>query len=149
MIYRLVKLLTTLNVFKCYINLKNTQKHSDLSLSGSSFSYSHSDFTHSKSHADKYICCDELSQLYKYCPKLETFELADYNSKLNCIPLFSSLHLMTCLETLHLTGIVIDDSSRIVSNGLRQTTTLKSLTLSNCDLRKEKSHWINVLNLWK
>ena len=29
----------------------------------------------------------------------------------------SSLHLMTCLETLNLTGIVIDDS-HIVSNGL-------------------------------
>ena len=123
---------------KCFQMLYQLEKHtkalSDLSLRRSSFFYSHSDFTHSKSHADNYICCDELSQLYKYCPKLKRFKLDDSDKKLNCIPLFSSLHLMTCLETLDLTGIVIDDSSHIVSNGLRQTTTLKSLTLSNCDL---------------
>ena len=123
---------------KCFQMLfqleKNTKALSDLSLSRSSFSYSHNDFTHSKSHADNYICCDELSQLYKYCPKLKTFKLDDSDEKLNCNSLFSSLHLMTCLETLYLTGIVIDDSSHIVSNGLRQTTTLKSLTLSDCAL---------------
>ena len=123
---------------KCFQMLFQLEKHtkalSDLSLFGSSFSYSHSDFTHSKSHADNYICCDELSQLYKYCPKLKRFKLDDSDKKLNCIPLFSSLHLMTCLETLDLTGIVIDDSGHIVSNGLRQTTTLKSLTLRYCDL---------------
>ena len=113
---------------------KHTKGLSDLSLTRSSFFYSHSNFTHSKSHADSYICCDELSQLYKYCPKLKRFQLDDYVKKLNCIPLFSSLHLMTCLETLDLTDIVIDDSSHIVSNGLRQTTTLKSLILSNCAL---------------
>ena len=123
---------------KCFQMLFQLEKHtkalSDLSLSRSSFSYSHSDFTHSKSHADNYICCDELSQLYKYCPKLNRFKLDDSDKKLNCAPLFSSLHLMTCLETIDLRGIVIDDSSHIVSNGLRQTTTLKSLTLRNCDL---------------
>ena len=112
---------------------KHTKALSYLSLSRTSFFYSH---THSKSHADDSICicCDELSQLYKYCPKLKRFQLDDYDKKLNCIPLFSSLHLMTCLETLYLTGIVIDDSSHIVSNGPRQTTTLKSLILINCDL---------------
>ena len=123
---------------KCLQMLYQLEKHtkalSYLSLSRSSFSYSHSDFTHSKSHADNYICCDELSQLYKYCPKLKTLKLVDSDEKLNCAPLFSSLHLMTCLETLDLTGIVIDDSSHIGSNGLRQTTTLKSLTLRYCAL---------------
>ena len=113
---------------------KHTKALSDLSLSGSSFFHSYSDFTHSKSHADNYICCDELSQLYKYCPKLKTFALSVNHPKLNCTSLFSSLHLMTSLETLYLTDIVIDDSSHIVSNGLRQTTTLKSLTLRDCDL---------------
>ena len=120
---------------KCFQMLFQLEKHtkalSDLSLF---FSYSHSNFTHSKSHADNYICCDELSQLYKYCPKLKRFQLDGSDKKLNCAPLFSSLHLMTCLETLDLTSIVIDDSSHIVSNGLRQTTTLKSLILSNCAL---------------
>ena len=114
---------------------KHTKALSRLSVSGSSFSYTNSDLTQSKSYTDdNYTCCDELSHLHRYCPKLETFELADYNSKLTCIPLFSSLHLMTCLETLHFTGIVIDDSSHIVCNGPRQTTTLKSLTLSKCGL---------------
>ena len=123
---------------KCFQMLFQLEKHTkalpDLSLFGSSFFHSHSDFTHSKSHADNYICCDELSQLYKYCPKLKTFVLSVNHPKLNCTSLFSSLHLMTSLETLYLTGIVIDDSSHIVSNGLRQTTTLKSLTLRYCDL---------------
>ena len=120
---------------KCFQMLFQLEKHtkalSDLSLF---FSYSHSNFTHSKSHDDNYICCDELSQLYKYCPKLKRFQLDGSDKKLNCAPLFSSLHLMTCLETLDLTSIVIDDSSHIVSNGLRQTTTLKSLILNNCAL---------------
>ena len=79
-------------------------------------------------------CCDELSQLYRYCSKLQTCKLSVKGSKLNCIPFFSSLHLMTCLETLDLQGIIIDDSNHIVSNGLRQTTTLKSLSLRDCDL---------------
>ena len=120
---------------KCFQMLFQLEKHTK-ALSGLSlfFSYSHSNFTHSKSHADNYICCDELSQLYKYCPKLISFRLDNSDNKLNCNPLFSSLHLMTCLETLDLTGILIDDSSHIVSNGLRQTTTLKSLILSNCAL---------------
>ena len=121
---------------KCFKMLHKLEKHtkalSYLSVYGSSFSYSHSDFPHSKSHADNNcICCDELSQLYRYCPKLKTLKLSNNQ---NCTSLFSSLQLMTCLETLYLDGIVIDDSSHIVSNGLRQTKILKSLTLSNCDL---------------
>ena len=123
---------------KCFQMLFQLEKHtkalSYLCLHRSYFSYSHSDFTHSKSHADNYICCDELSQLYRYWPKLKKFQLLHFDNKLNCTSLFSSLHLMTCLETLDLSGIVIDDSSHIVSNALRQTTTLKSLILSNCDL---------------
>ena len=120
---------------KCFQMLFQLEKHtkalSDLSVS---LSYSRSDFIHSKSHDDNYICCDELSHLYKYCPKLKRFQLDNSHKKLNCNPLFSSLHLMSCLETLCLRGVVIDDSSHIVSNGLRQTTTLKSLTLSDCAL---------------
>ena len=123
---------------KCFEMLFQLQKHTKelacLSLLRSSFSYSHSDFTHSKSHADNYICCDELSRLYRYCPRLKRFLLSNDHPRLNCTSFFSSLHLMTCLETLDLRGIVIDDSSHIVSNGLRQTTTLKSLTLSYCNL---------------
>ena len=65
------------------------------------------------------ISCDELSQLYRYCPKLQLFQLFVNNLKLNCTPIFSSLHLMTCLEILELQGIIIDDSSNIVSDGLR------------------------------
>ena len=42
--------------------------------------------------------------------------------------------MMTCLVQLDLKGIVIDDSNHIVSNGIRQTTTLNSLSLSDCDL---------------
>ena len=80
------------------------------------------------------IRCDELSQLYRYCPKLKSFTLTSYFRKLNCTPFFSSLHQMTCLETLHLESVVLDDSSHIVSNGLRQTTTLKSLILCEGDL---------------
>ena len=87
-------------------------------------------FEQSKSHADN-VRCDELSYLHRHCPKLQTIIL---DAELNCTPLFSQLHLMTCLETLHLESVVIDDSSHTVSNGLRQTTTLKSLILSNCDL---------------
>ena len=83
---------------------------------------------------DDFISCDELSQLYRYFPKLQTFTLSLFNgSKLNCTPFFSSLHLMTCLEILRLTGIVIDDSNHLVSNGLRQTSTLKLLDLRDCD----------------
>ena len=48
------------------------------------------------------ISCNELSKLYRYCPKLQTFKLFVNNLKLNCTPIFSSLHLMTCLETLEL-----------------------------------------------
>ena len=80
------------------------------------------------------IRCDELSKLYRYCPKLKTFTHAYYFRKLDCTLFFSSLHLMTCLETLHLESVVIDDSNHIVSNGLRQTTTLKSLILCKGDL---------------
>ena len=80
------------------------------------------------------ICCDELSQLYRYCPKLQTIKLSVSGLKLNCNPIFSSLHLMTCLVKLDLKGIVIDDSNHIVSNGIRQTTTLNSLSLSDCEL---------------
>ena len=119
---------------KCFQMLYQLEKHTK-ALSKLSIYGSLNDFSHSKLHADHNgICCDELSQLYKCCPKLKKFQLHDFDKKLNCIPLFSSLHLMTCLETLDLTGIVIDDSSHIVSNGLRQTTSLKSLSLSKCDL---------------
>ena len=121
---------------KCFQMLFQLEKHTK-ALSDICLVKFPSDITlpFSKSHA--YVdddCCDELSQLFRYCPKLKTFEITDFNNKLNCAPFFSSLHLMTCLETLDLTGIVIDDSHHIVSNGLRQTTTLKSLILSNCVL---------------
>ena len=80
------------------------------------------------------ICCDQLSQLYRYCPTLQIFILSINGSKLNCTPMFSSLHLMTCLVALDVKGIVIDDSNHEVSTGLRQTTTLNSLSLSDCEL---------------
>ena len=123
---------------KCFQMLFQLEKHtkalSHFYISGPLI-YSHSDFTHSKFLDDNNcICCDELSQLYRYCPKLQTFKLSDYNKKRNYTPFFSSLHLMTCLKNLFLDGIVIDDSSHIVSNGLRQTTTLKSLHLLRCEL---------------
>ena len=114
---------------KCFQMLFQLEKHtkalSELFVGRVPVFGSHSD--------DDNNCCDELSQLYRYSPKLKTFEIHS-KSYLNCTSLFSSLHLMTCLETLDLTGIVIDDSSHIVSNGLRQTTTLKSLNLLRCEL---------------
>ena len=76
------------------------------------------------------VHCDQLSQLYRYYPKLQIFRMNCVDLRLNCNPLFSSLHLMT-LETLELTGVVIDD---LVSKGLKQATTLKSLILKSCDL---------------
>ena len=114
---------------KCFQMLFQLEKYtkalSDLAI------YSHGNFHLLKSQADNnFIYCDELSRLHRYCPKLKSFALSDCKLKLKC----SSLHLMTCSQTVYLTGIVVDDSSPIESNGLRQTTTLKSLTLSNCAL---------------
>ena len=91
-----------------------------------------------ESHDKNVIYCDELSQLYRYYPKLQTLKLQIFHpssvKRPNCTSFFSSLPLMTCLETLDLKGIVMDDSNLIVSNGLKQTSSLKSMSLSYCSL---------------
>ena len=75
------------------------------------------------------VCCNELSQLHIYCPKLQKLMLLADGNKLNCTPLFDSLQHMSSLEELHLQGVIIDDSNYTVTNGLQQTTTLKSLVI--------------------
>ena len=53
---------------------------------------------------------------------------------------------MTCLQTLDLKGIVIDDSNLIVSNGLKQTKTLNALSLRDCDLINLSSEALSQSN---
>ena len=77
--------------------------------------------------------CDELAQLYKYYPKLQMLILNIVKGlRLDFTPCFLSLHHMSRLHTLRLTGILINDSCHIVCNN--QPTQELELFLNDCDL---------------
>ena len=78
-------------------------------------------------------CCDELAQLYRYYPKLQMLILIVKGLRLDFTPCFSSLHHMSRLKTLSLTGIVINDSCHIVCDQPKQMTCLE-LRFNDCDL---------------
>ena len=77
-------------------------------------------------------CCDELAQLYKYYPKLQMLILRKKGLKLDFTPCFLSLHHMRSLNTLWLTGFLINDSCHIVCHN--QPTQELELILNDCDL---------------
>ena len=79
-------------------------------------------------------CCDELAQLYRYYPKLQMLILIVEGLRLDFTPCFLSLHHMSSLNTLSLTGILINDSCHIVCNNQPTQKTSLELILNDCDL---------------
>ena len=77
---------------------------------------------------------DKLS--FDFCPNLKVITVSSKKivQTLNCSPLFVALPKLTSSYLLNLQCVIIDGSREIVSTGLRNAATLKSLKINDCGI---------------
>ena len=77
---------------------------------------------------------DKLS--FDFCPNLKVITVSSKKivQTLNCSPLFAALSKLTSSYLLNLGCVIIDGTSEVVSTGLRNAATLKSLKINDCGI---------------
>ena len=77
---------------------------------------------------------DKLS--FDFCPNLKVITVSSKKivQTLDCSPLFAALSKLTSSYLLNLGCVIIDGTSEVVSTGLRNAATLKSLKINDCGI---------------